>query len=239
MKAFYVLTGHYGSGKTELALNFTIKDSHKGNSVLVDLDIVNPYFRSSEKGQLLKANNIKLIAPIFALTTVDVPALPPDILSVFAKTDGTIVFDVGGDPVGATALGSYRSNFLSIKPPDVLNVLYVINGRRPFSSHANEINEMLEQISDHSRLKITGLVNNTNLSVETTADDLLFGYELVKEVSIKSGVPVLYTTGRQNILNDFKSKIRTESLDENYIGNLWEICIYMHRDWDSFTELGV
>lgn len=239
MKAVYVLTGHYGSGKTELALNLTIENAPRGNVVLVDLDIVNPYFRSSEKGELLKQHNIRLIAPVFARTTVDVPSLPPDIFFVFAMQSGTIVFDVGGDPVGATALGRFKGNFDSIKQPDTLDVLYVINGRRPFSSEAREVLKMLCDISERSRLKITGLINNTNLSTQTTLSDLLEGYELVKEVSKTSGIPVLYTTGKKDILDEFASAIKSKQLDETYTGRLWHICTYMHRDWDSFVESGL
>ena len=175
MKKVYVLIGNFGSGKTEISLNLAVKGMENGKSVLVDLDVINPYFRSAERKDILDAAGVKLLYPTFALTTVDVPSLPPDIFSVFIDDHDTVVFDVGGDPAGATALGQYKANFDNL-PEGSLEVLYVINPRRPFSAEAGMVLDLMERINYRSRLKVTGLVNNANLAKETTFEDLLDGH---------------------------------------------------------------
>ena len=236
-KKFYVFIGNYGSGKTELSIQFALDfacsradgalarredDSQsdwleRGNSkgfrtALVDLDIVNPYFRSSEKGGLLETAGIKLIEPVFANKTIDSPSLPPEVASVFVDDSERVVFDAGGDPVGATALGRYHGDFASFAGG--VEALYVINARRPLSGAADDILEMLDQIQDRARMRITGLVNNTNLSVETTADDLLYGQDIIASVSAQTGISVRYTTGWKRVLDEFAQK--TDALGELY-----------------------
>lgn len=239
MKQYYVLIGNFGSGKTELSLNLAINGAKQGKSILVDLDVINPYFRSAERKGDLEAANVKLLHPIFALTTVDVPSLPPDIYSVFVEDYTTVVFDVGGDPAGATALGQYKHNFENIGPQEQLEVLYVINPRRPFSATPDMILDMFEKIEFRSRLKVTGLVNNGNLASETTAEDLLLGYDVIQSVSDKTGVPVRFTSARQAVLDDYLSIASARGLQPRYIGEPLPITTLMHRDWDRFTELGV
>lgn len=239
MKQYYVLIGNFGSGKTELALNLAIEGAKHGKSILVDLDIINPYFRSAERKDDLERAGVELLHPIFALTTVDVPSLPPDIYSVFAKDYETIVFDVGGDPVGATALGQYKMNFESIAPEDRLEVLYVVNPRRPFSATAEMVLDMRKKIEFRSRLSVTGFVNNGNLAADTTTEDLILGYELLKEVVDETGIPVAYTSAQEPILSEYMALAKERGYEARYVGAPRPIRTLMHRDWDRFTELGV
>ncbi len=221
-KKFYVFIGNYGSGKTELSIQFALDYARGYRTALVDLDIVNPYFRSSEKGSLLEDAGIKLIGPVFANKTIDSPSLPAEVASVFVDDSERVVFDVGGDPVGATALGRYHGDFAQF--PGSVEALYVINARRPLSGNVDDILEMLAQIQGRARMRITGLINNTNLSIETTADDLLFGQNIVSAVSAKTGIPIRYTTGWKRVLGEFANK--TEIL-----GELYPIETRMRPDW--------
>ncbi len=239
MKQYYILIGNFGSGKTEISLNLAIDGVQHGKSLLIDLDVINPYFRSAERKDDLERAGVKLLHPIFALTTVDVPSLPPDIYSAFVGDYSTVVFDVGGDPAGATALGQYKHNFESISPEDQLEVLYVVNPRRPMSSTPEQILDMHMRIEYRSRLKVTGFINNGNLSQETTAEDLLLGYEVLKEVSDTLHVPVRYTCGTEAVLNEFMAKAKELGLDETYIGKPRTIKTYMHRDWERYTTFGL
>lgn len=238
MKQFYVLIGNFGSGKTEISLNLAMNTAKTGKSVLVDLDIVNPYFRSAERKAELEQAKVKLLYPVFALSAVDVPSLPPDIYSVFVDNSDTVIFDVGGDPAGATALGQYKANFSAI-PEGSLEVFYVVNARRPLSSTPDAVLDMINRISFRSRLAITGLINNTNLSYETSSEDILAGYELLMEVSQKTGIPVAYTCGTAKPLQEYLSLTKEKELDKRYIGKPMELNIYMRRDWDRFTQLGI
>jgi len=239
MKQVKVFVGNFGSGKTELALNFAVNAAKaRKKTLLVDLDIINPYFRSVERSDVLAAAGVRLIHPIFARTTVDVPSLPPDIYSAFLDDSELVVFDVGGDPAGATALGQYKEQFSAL-PQESLEVLYVVNPRRPFSSTAEQIIDLYQRIVQRARLNATGLVNNANLSVETTGEDLLFGYSLVAEASRALNVPVRYTSGRAKTLEEFAAAAKARGLDPRYIGELFPITTYMHRDWDTFAEKGM
>ncbi len=236
MKYTYVLIGNFGSGKTEIAINMSLNASKSGRTALVDLDIINPYFRSTERKHLLSEHNITLHSPVFAMTGVEVPSLPPDIYSVFIDDHQTVIFDVGGDPAGAVALGQYKNNFDSL---DHLEVLYVINSRRPFSADLQANLDMMNKIAIRSRLKITGLINNSNLSNVTTAEILEEGYDMVRSISVETGVPVKFTAGMPNIVTEFSNLAAKVGLSKDYIGELLPLSRYMHRDWDRFTEKGI
>lgn len=237
MKRFYVLIGNFGSGKSEISLNLAINAAMAGKkAVLVDLDIINPYFRSAERKDDLARAGVELHYPVFALSGVDVPSLPPDIYSVFIGDHDVVVFDVGGDPTGATALGQYKPNFQNIAPENV-EVLYVVNPRRPLSDTPEKVIDMIEKIEFCARLKVTGFINNGNLGGETSAEDLLAGYELLKPVVDEMQIPVRFTAGEEHVLDGyFKLAAGFEKI---YTGEPMKIKIYMHRDWDRFTKLGV
>ncbi len=144
------------------------------------------------------------------------------------------MFDVGGDDVGATALGRYHQDFVDLEPGS-LEVLNVVNIRRPLSGTVEKLIRLQDGMQAHSRLQITGMINNANLATETTVEELRDGYKMLKEVSDKTGIPVAYTTGKKDLLEQFLA----EGHDPKYIGKPIPIDVYMHRDWDSYIKYGL
>ena len=238
MKRVFVLLGNFGSGKTELAINFAVKAALSSRTVLADLDVINPYFRSAERREELESAGVKLIHPVFAYSTVEVPALSPEVYSIFTDQYDTVVIDAGGDPSGATALGQYKRNF-DLLPEGALEVLLVINPFRPFSATPELVLDLMERLEARARIHITGLINNANLSTETEAEHLVAGYELIQAVAEASKLPVAYTTGTKDNLDRFLSWAEEQGKSSLYIGKLMQIELYMHRDWDRFTRLGI
>ena len=231
-KKMYVLIGNYGSGKTELALNFAIGAAARGERTeLLDLDMVNTYFRLTEPGRLMRMKDIRVVSPNFTNSSVETLSLPAEVQSAFAMDWDTVVFDVGGDAVGSTALGRYHQDFEALDPAN-LQVLNVVNIRRPLSGTVEKIIRLQEEMEAHSRLKITGMINNTNLAQVTTPEELRDGYEMIRQVSEKTGVPVLYTSGKKALLDLFLA----EGHDPRYIGTPFPIDTYMARDWESWVR---
>ncbi len=205
-----IVTGHYGSGKTEFAINLSMKLKNEGKKVSVcDLDIVNPYFRTNDAKEFLEKNDIKVISSPYASTNVDIPVLPGDILSVFADKDAYTVFDVGGDDDGAVALGGFYS-YIS---KEDYNMYLVVNTLRPETSDANGIFDMAQKIMCASRLKITSLVNNTNLSYLTSEDDILKSVKTVDEAAKMLSVDVSYISGKKEILDKLPDNLKKKRFD--------------------------
>ncbi len=231
-KKMIVLIGNYGSGKTELALNFAVQAAARGEKTeLLDLDMVNTYFRLTEPGRLTRMKQIRVVSPNFTNSGIETLSLPAEVQSAFAMDWDTVVFDVGGDAVGATALGRYHQDFLELSPED-LQVLNVINIRRPLAGTVDKIVHLQEEMQEHARLKITGMINNTNLAMATTPAELRDGYEVIREVSEKTGIPVRYTSGKKEMLEAFLA----EDHDPAYIGTPLVIDTYMARDWESWIQ---
>ncbi len=186
-----VICGHYGCGKTNLALNLALEAAESGDPViLVDMDVVNPYFRSSEYGELLEAKGVKLIAPVFAGTTLDTPTLPPDIYSVFEEAAGRVFFDAGGDDAGVTALGALHGQL----DKTGYQMLYVVNRYRALSQTPEDALELLREIETASRLKAGGIVNNSHLGMETDLETLLEALPFARKTAELAGLPLLYST---------------------------------------------
>ena len=208
MKKMIVLIGNYGSGKTELALNFAFKAAERGERTeLIDLDMVNTFFRLTERGRLARLREIRVVSPNYACSGIETLSLPAEVQSAFAMDWDTVVFDVGGDAVGSTALGRYHQDFMDLED-GALEVLNVVNIRRPLAGTVEKIIHLQEEMQIHGRLKITGMINNTNLAQLTTPDELRDGYEMIREVSEKTGVPVAYTSGKKALLEQFLAEGR-------------------------------
>ena len=233
MKKIFLLIGNFGSGKTELALNIAFEAAKRGKTELIDLDIVNTYFRLTERKKQIESAEIRLVSPNYACTNVETLSLPAEVASAFDLDWDTVVFDVGGDPAGATALGRYHDDFAALSP-EQLEVLCVVNVRRPMAGTPEKIASLCSDMERSARLKVTGFVNNTNLSYATTEAELRDGYETLRAASELTGIPVAYTSGKREILEKFTA----EGHDERYVGKLLPIDIYMHRDWETFTHLG-
>lgn len=189
MKHVKVLIGNYGSGKSELALNFAMQAAARGDRTeLLDLDMVNTYFRLTERGKLVEQKEIRLVSPNFACSGIETLSLPAEVSSAFVLDWDTVIFDVGGDDVGATALGRYHQDFVDLVP-GALEVLNVVNIRRPLAGTVEKLLRLQEGMQTHARLQITGMINNTNLATATTEQDLWDGYQMLREVSDLTGIP--------------------------------------------------
>ncbi len=204
-KRLTLLCGHYGSGKTNVAVNlaFYLKQQYN-NLVVADLDIVNPYFRTKDSLEEFKANGIELICSEYANTNVDIPALPADMYRLTEDKTLTAIIDVGGDDRGAYALGRLVPE---IKAEDNFDMLMVINGYRPLTPDAQSTIEVMREIETACGLKFTGLVNNSNLGEETTAQSVLNSVSYANEVSKLSGLPIVMTTVKAELADQLNSTI--------------------------------
>lgn len=238
MKTYWVLVGSFGSGKSELALNLALEKAKDGPCTLVDLDVINPYFRASERGDVLVPAGVELIMPPFALDKIEIMSLSAKVFSAFSPGEGNVIFDIGGDDVGSIALGQYKARFDQI-PPDHLNVLFVVNPMRPTAADFDSAMDTLAKIQYVSRLNVTGIVNNANLSVETDVSHLAEGYALMKQLSEATGIPVWGSVGKAEVLQAFRQYVAEHGLDPAYVGRYQPIEIMMHRSWDKFLAEGL
>jgi len=185
-KKIIITVGHYGTGKTNLAVNFAVKLKY----TLADLDTVNPYFRGADNIKDLQNHGIDFIVPEFANTNVDVPAVPAEINSVFADKTKRAVFDAGGDGAGATVLGVFAEK---IKQENY-EMIYVVNKYRPLISGAGPAAELAEEIGRKSKLKITSVINNSNIGGLTTEKEILDSMDYAQKTADLIGAPLLCTT---------------------------------------------
>ncbi len=217
---FLVVTGNYGSGKTEISLNLALKAAGQEKTTLVDLDIVNPYFRTGEKAEDLRQAGIRVLMPTYAMTTVDIPALPAEIQSVFEIPSDRVIFDVGGDDTGAAALGRYYPSFLANRA-DTL-VMLVINCMRPLTMERDDILDLAERIQARGRLKIDLMINNTNLADETVPEMVERGEKTVLACAQRMGVGRVITAGKAAVLE--KCRLQTPRLAiERYMMPEWMV----------------
>ena len=215
---YLVLTGNYGSGKTELALNLALHFSQEFQTTLVDLDIVNPYFRSGEKAEEMRQAGVRMLMPTYAMTTVDIPALPAEIQSVFEAPSDKVIFDVGGDDTGAAALGRYYPSFMARR--EETKMILVINCMRPLTREPEEIVDLAERICNRGRLKIDMLINNTNLADMTEPGMIENGERVTLSCAEKIGVSEVITAGKVELLE--KCRLQTPTL---------KIRRYMAPEW--------
>lgn len=214
-----VFAGHYGSGKTNVAVNYALwlKNSEENVSV-ADLDIVNPYFRTKDSAKVLEKHGIKLISSQFANSNVDTPALPGEIYSVFDDKSVYSVLDVGGDDRGALALGRYVPHLLD---ENNYEFLFVINKYRFLTKDAKSTIEVMREIEEASKLRFTAIVNNSNIGEETTKENVLSSVAYANEVSALTGLEIKMTTVKQSLYESLK----------NEIINLQPIDLYVRQSW--------
>lgn len=214
-----IITGHYGSGKTEFAVNYSVKLSQISPKVtLGDLDIVNVYFRSRERKAQLQEMGIHVISSSIEGDSVDIPAVAAITSPVRDKSTRYIV-DLGGNDTGTMVLGRIKP-LLDLSETDFF---MVVNTNRPNTSSPEGIIKEMKSIEGASGLKVTGFVNNTNLIRETTAENIAMGDKILKEASRLSGVPIKYTTYVEEVLH--------EPLPECLSGELFPMKFYMRKDW--------
>lgn len=204
-KRILLLSGHYGSGKTNIAVNlaFMLKKTHE-RVTIADVDIVNPYFRTSDSRRELEENGIRLICSEFAGSNVDLPALPAEMYSIIDDPGQTAIIDVGGDDRGALALGRLRDGILK---EDDYEMLFVINRFRPLTRNAEMAVEVMREIEAAGGIHFTAVVNNSNLGAETTAEDVLGSVAYANEVCQLTGLPLKMTAVHENLYPQLEGKI--------------------------------
>lgn len=201
-KRINIFTGHFGSGKTEVAVNYALKLSEANfKTAIVDFDIINPYFRTADAKDELEKNNIRVVLPMYANTNVDVPVIPPEIYSLFQDKDYKVVLDVGGDDLGAKAVSRFKEEIVS----DDYEMFFVINTKRGMTDTPEKILEMIAIIEDGANMKVTKLINNSNLLDETTPEIILEGNKIIAEVSEKTGIPIAITAGMEEAMSGLSS----------------------------------
>lgn len=204
-KRITLLSGHYGSGKTNIAVNLALQLRKSRERVAIaDVDIVNPYFRSKDSQAELEKAGVRLICSEFASSNVDLPALPQDVYAITDDPGLTAVIDVGGDDRGALALGRWRDAILA---EDNYEMLLVVNRFRPLTRHAASTLEVLREIEAACRMPFTAVVNNSNLGPETTAETVLASQDYAREVCRLSGLPLKMTTVPEQLYPGLKGQI--------------------------------
>ena len=204
-KRITILCGHYGTGKTNVAVNLALAMAKTGEKVTVaDLDIVNPYFRTLDSAAAFETAGIRLICSRFANTNVDLPSLPPDLYAITDDKSQRVVIDVGGDDSGAMVLGRLAPAILE---EDSYEMYLVVNRYRPLTPDVPSTVEVMGEIEAASRLKFTGIVNNSNLGVATSAGVVLRTVDYANELAQAAGLPLVATTVEESIYPDLEGQI--------------------------------
>lgn len=204
-KRITLFAGHYGSGKTNIAVNYAVHLKEKGYPVLIaDLDIVNPYFRTKDSENELREKGIELICSDFANTNLDIPSLPKEMYRAVNDKRFHAVMDIGGDDAGAIALGRFAP---FINEENDYEMIFVANFFRPLTKNAGEALEVMKEIEAASSIRFTGIINNSNLGEITTADDIISTFQRTEELCALSSLPLLFTTCKESL---YESLIKTE-----------------------------
>lgn len=222
MKNFkvFIFVGHFGSGKTEVAANYALelkKFCEKIN--IIDMDIINPFFRTADFRDLFNANGIDVVTSPFAGSNLEIPALPPNIPLVLNEDGSKTILDVGGDDLGARVLSCYKENIKALK----YRVYCVINIRRPDTDSPAKIKSIIGRIEETSGLKVDALVNNTNLAGETSICDIIEGQDIIGKVSEETGIPIAFICTDEHVLKELPEAIGTDTLiHKNKIALPWD-----------------
>lgn len=214
-----IIIGHYGSGKTEFAVNYALKLAETGKKVAIaDLDIVNVYFRSREKKELFESKGITVISSSIDAPALDLPAVAAQIVTPLQDTSYEFVMDIGGDPVGARVLGAYKDYLVDGK----YDMFCVINANRPETNTPEKAIAYLKNIEYVARARVTGLINNTHLLKETTVEEVLRGQALVESVSAELNIPIKYVAALEDVAVQLPQEIE---------GEIFPIHLVMREDW--------
>ena len=230
-KRLTLFAGHYGSGKTNLALNYARWLRRLGKEVTVaDLDIVNPYFRTKDAEESLRREGIGLIVSEYANSNVDLPAMPKEAYSLVERRDILGVLDIGGDDRGALALGRYVP---SIREENDYEMLFVVNRARPLTRTVDDALTVFHEIEEACGLPFTAIVNNTNLGPATTGEDVLSSLGFASEISQRTALPVKMTCASEKVADSLSGKVE----------NLFPISIlelyYMEKEGTSLGKINV
>ena len=232
MKKIVILIGNYCSGKTEIAMNMAMLSASQGKRTqVIDLDRINDYFRMSEHIQMLIDKCINVVSPSFVGKGLTQTVMPAQVASAFDSDWDLVIFDVGGDQAGALSLARYHQDFAALEPGQ-LEVYDIVNVFRPMSESPEKIIKLKGELEGFARQTVTGFVNNSNLLNYSSADDLRRGYDILRETSDLTGIPIVHTTGRKKFLDEFLADGR----DPKYIGTPLALETYMHRSWDAFSH---
>ena len=214
-----IVTGHYGTGKTEFAVNLALAMAQDGERVMMaDLDIVNPYFRSRERRKLLEEAGIRLISSSQACSDADVPALPAALLTILEDRSIRGILDIGGDPVGARVLARFQPRIVM----EDHQLIYVLNANRPEVRETENAIAYLRGIEATTGLTCTGIVNNTHLCGETTEEEIRKGAALAAEVSRETSIPVLCHVAEEKFIPSLSDLPET----------VFPITIQMKKPWE-------
>jgi hypothetical protein len=202
-----IFTGHFGSGKSEVAVNYALRLSEMGKkTVIADLDIVNPFFRTKDTENYLKSKGIKMISTLYANTNVDVPAVPAEVNMVFENNEVHAVLDIGGDEEGARVVSCFKNNLIRTG----YNMFFVINTKRLLTDTPDKIIDMIRDIEKSAGISVSAIVNNTNLLEDTKVECVLEGEELIGEVSKRFGLPVAFTSGIKSVTDSLRGRTGTQ-----------------------------
>ena len=204
-KRLTLFAGHYGSGKTNIAVNYALHLAGEGKPVMIaDLDIVNPYFRTKDSAAVLEKAGVHLISPHFANTNVDLPALPAEAYRLVTDHNIYGIMDIGGDDRGAYALGRYVP---TLKEENDYRMVFVANASRPLTRTPEEALEVMREIETACGLQFTDIINNTNLASETTAETVLNSLDYIAKLSEISGLPVFATSAETTVASRLEGKL--------------------------------
>ena len=218
-KRITLFAGHYGSGKTNIAVNYALWLKEENEKVVIaDLDIVNPYFRSKDSEKHLEERGIHLISSEYANTNVDVPAMPSEAYSILDNKQTVAVIDVGGDDRGALAMGRYAPAILS---ENNYEMLFVINKYRPLTPDCASTIAVMHEIEAACKMKFTGIVNNSNLGDETAEEDVVASINYADEISKASGLPIRMTTVKEDLYDKLKEKVVNCTAIKLYVKQSW------------------
>lgn len=217
-KRITMILGHYGSGKTNIAVNLALALKKAGKNVAIaDLDIVNPYFRTKDSLSVLEEAGIRLISSEYANTNLDIPALPQDMYAVTDDKGLTCVLDIGGDDRGALVLGRLRPGIVE---EGNYEMLLVINKYRPLTQDAPSTIEVMAEIEAAANMRFTGIINNSNLGAETTAETVSDSLEYAREISKLTSLPIVMTTVKEELIKKLEGKAENLfplTLQKNFI----------------------